>query len=585
MTTPIATAKLNSYATLRGAIVAGLVVLLLIGGGAWWTVSKNVQALNSVAHSYQVLDRLNELLVAALNTKAWSNSYALSGNESYLTSYRQAEHEFHQNFDETRNLTKDDPRQQTRLDNMTPAMAQAATLQKELIQLRRDGDTAEIEAFIPKSDEAIKQLRDMVEQMKDEEERLLAERSTASNNAQSLTTEISKVVIFVTLLAAVMAIIAGVMLNRLLRQQAMGEQTRRHLAALIESSVDPIISKDLTGTVTSWNPAAEKMFGYTAEEAVGKPVTMLIPADRLREEADIIRHLMRGETVEQLQTIRLTKDAVGVEVSATISPIKDAAGHVIGASKILRDVTRSNQLTAALRAANDALMARAAALDIANKELESFSYSVSHDLRAPLRAIDGFSRLLEEEHNDRLGENGRDCTKRIRKAAQRMAALIDDMLNLSRITRADIARRQVDLSALVVERAKALQDSAPERNAKFDIPPGLTAEADPRLLGIALDNLLENAWKFTSRTPQTKIEFGQEQANGSRAYFVRDNGVGFEMKYADKLFDPFQRLHDNADFPGTGIGLATIQRIISKHGGEVWVNAKPNEGATFYFTL
>ena len=224
-------------------------------------------------------------------------------------------------------------------------------------------------------------------------------------------------------------------------------------------------------------------------------------------------------------------------------------------------------------------------LDASNKELESFSYSVSHDLRAPLRAMDGFSQALLEDYTDKLDAQGKDYLNRVRAASQRMARLIDDMLKLSRVTRSEMRNERVDLSGLAREVAGSLKEGQPGRDVDFVIQDGLTATGDPRLLRQALENLLGNAWKFTARRERAKIEFGTAEREGRKVYFVRDDGAGFDMTYAGKLFGPFQRLHSDADFPGTGIGLATVQRIVHRHGGKVWAEGEPDKGATVYFTL
>ncbi len=221
----------------------------------------------------------------------------------------------------------------------------------------------------------------------------------------------------------------------------------------------------------------------------------------------------------------------------------------------------------------------------ANAELEAFSYSVSHDLRAPLRSIDGFSLALLEDYPDRLDEQGKDYLQRVRSSTQRMGVLIDDMLSLSRVTRSEMRRTMVDLSALTQSIAAELQERHPERQVEFVIEQGLTASGDAHMLWALLENLLRNAWKFTGRHPQARIEFGLTRVDGEPAYFVRDDGAGFDMAYADKLFGAFQRLHTEAEFKGTGIGLATVQRIAHRHGGRVWADGKVEEGATFYFTL
>jgi signal transduction histidine kinase len=228
---------------------------------------------------------------------------------------------------------------------------------------------------------------------------------------------------------------------------------------------------------------------------------------------------------------------------------------------------------------------RTAQLEATNKELESFSYSVSHDLRSPLRSIDGFSLALLEDYGERLDATGQDYLQRVRAATQRMGQLIDDLLSLARVTRRELHHEHVDFSALAATIADALQREYPDRQVEVIIAPGLVGYGDARLLQIVLENLLGNAWKFTVRRPCATIEFGMAPCNGQMAYFVRDNGAGFDMAYADKLFGAFQRLHAMAEFSGSGIGLATVQRIIHRHGGHVWAESDLNQGATFYFTV
>jgi signal transduction histidine kinase len=255
----------------------------------------------------------------------------------------------------------------------------------------------------------------------------------------------------------------------------------------------------------------------------------------------------------------------------------------------LRVRERTHELRTAhaeLQKRNAELMQLTAELQATNRELEAFSYSVSHDLRAPLRSIDGFSQILWEDGATRLDEQDKDHLLRIRAAAQRMAQLIDALLVLSRITRAELQREDLDLSAIAQAITADLQRQEPMRQVAFVIADGLCAAGDPRLLRVALENLLGNAWKFTAKRPQACIRVGQlTQPHGAVVFFVRDNGAGFDMAYADKLFGAFQRLHREGEFPGTGIGLATVQRIIYRHGGRVWADAALDQGATFYFTL
>jgi signal transduction histidine kinase len=228
-------------------------------------------------------------------------------------------------------------------------------------------------------------------------------------------------------------------------------------------------------------------------------------------------------------------------------------------------------------------------LEATNRELEAFSYSVSHDLRAPLRSIDGFSQILLEDYADELDEDGKDYLSRVRAATQRMGRLIDDLLGLSRVTRGTMNRERVNLSALAEEVAEDLREARPERTVEFSAQEGLEVWGDSRLLRVALENLIGNAWKFTEKEPEARVEFGVDEELSRKGrvpvYYVRDNGAGFEMAYADKLFGAFQRLHGSDEFEGTGIGLATVQRIVHRHGGRVWAEGEVGRGATFYFTL
>jgi hypothetical protein len=322
---------------------------------------------------------------------------------------------------------------------------------------------------------------------------------------------------------------------------------------------------------------------------LGKSITAIVPPDRAEEELNIMTRIREGRRLAHFDTVRLRKDGSEINVSLTIFPIIDAAGRIIGASHVARDITVRKRFEAEIRSLNESLelrvQERTAELAEINRELESFSYSVSHDLRAPLRSIDGFSRLLLEDYSDRLDEAGKERLGRIRAAAIRMGQLIDGLLDLSRLGRTEIRKERVSLTSLGEHISRELQRSSPGRDVHFTIEPGLFAVGDQRLLRALLENLLGNAFKFSSQTARSEIHLGRIADAGGDIFFVRDNGVGFDMQYAGQLFTPFQRLHGRHEFEGTGIGLATVQRIVGRHGGRIWADAVPGQGATFYFTL
>jgi PAS domain S-box-containing protein len=369
-------------------------------------------------------------------------------------------------------------------------------------------------------------------------------------------------------------------------EQALQESGTR-FRRLVESAPDGVVIADTEGRIVLANAQTEALFGYSRDEIVGNPVEMLIP-ERYRQGHVGMRkgytaHPRTRPMGEGLELYGRRKDGSEFPVSISLSPIQTGPEmHIFGD---IRDITFQRQAQERIQELNDSLARHNTELKVINQELEAFSYSVSHDLRSPLRAIDGFSRILIGEHAGQLDEKGRDRLERVRQAAQHMGALIDDLLKLSRVTRADLQFQDLDLSALAAEAADALQKQEPARNVQVSVASGLKATGDPKLLRIALDNLLGNAWKFTGLQEEARIEFGMGMQNGESVYYVRDNGAGFDMAYADKLFGAFQRLHDTGEFPGTGIGLATVQRIIHKHGGRIWAEGTVGQGATFYFTL
>jgi PAS domain S-box-containing protein len=363
-----------------------------------------------------------------------------------------------------------------------------------------------------------------------------------------------------------------------LTERRRADMLRFRLASIVDGSDDAMISESLDGLVTSWNAGAQALLGYTEEEMLGKPLTAILPEDGASEEARLLQQLQMGKRIKSMDTTRRHKDGRLIPVSMTMSPIRDSSGTLVGASKILRDITDRKEAEAAT--------ARAwRAAEEASREYEAFSYSIAHDLRAPLRSLDGFSQALLEDYGHLLDDVGRGYAGRIQGSARDMARLIDSLLTLARATQRELSSRQVDLSALATIAVATLRAANPERDVEVHIQPGMVARGDRALLASVLDNLLSNAWKFTRDTPDAKIEFTCDEQDGVRQYTVKDNGAGFDMAYSAKLFGVFQRLHTAQEFEGTGIGLATTQRIIRRHGGKIWARGEVGKGAAFSFTL
>ena len=276
-------------------------------------------------------------------------------------------------------------------------------------------------------------------------------------------------------------------------------------------------------------------------------------------------------------------------LSVTGTPLTDENGDLSGGVVVFRDITLQKETDQEIRRLNSELERRVAerTRDLAymNSELEALCHSVSHDLRRPLRHIDGFSLELSDRYGKCLDEKGLEFLHKVREGAQRMGRLIDALLQLSRTTRGDIRRRRMDLSETARKIASDFQSKKPQRKVQFQIAEGMNVEGDPELLQVVLENLIGNAWKFTSKRPTARIEFGAKQINGVDTYFLRDDGVGFDPAFASKLFSPFERLHREREYDGNGIGLATVQRVVMRHGGHVWAESQPNDGAIFFFTL
>jgi hypothetical protein len=356
---------------------------------------------------------------------------------------------------------------------------------------------------------------------------------------------------------------------------------------LVESTQDWVWEVDREGVYTYCSPQCEGLLGYRPENLLGRTPFDLMPAREARRLRVLFGRLVADrKPIVAVENVNLHRDGHALVLETSGVPVFDGQGRLAGYRGIDRDVTERHRAEEAIRRLNaeleERVRVRTAELELAYRELESFSYSVSHDLRAPLRTIDGFSLAILEDFGDRLDDTARGYLERVRSATRRMGGLIDDLLTLARMSRQEMRREPVDLTTMAREIGGELGRSDNGRGVDLRVQTGLVAQADARLLRLALTNLLDNAWKFTARRPDPRIELNRRPDG---VYLVRDNGAGFDMGYAHKLFAPFQRLHSADEFPGTGIGLAIVQRVVHRHGGRVWAEAAPGAGATFFFTL
>jgi len=377
--------------------------------------------------------------------------------------------------------------------------------------------------------------------------------------------------------------IAAIAIERKRAAEALRESEEKFSKAFHASPDIIIISRTRDHRFVEVNDSFIRLTGFSRTELLGNLSVEYRLLGNLPDRDRIVKLLQEpGSTRNQEANFRNNKGDIRTLLFSS-EPIN--FGGEPCKITIAKDITEIKRTEDELKKAMAGLEKSSAQLEATNRELETFSYSVSHDLRTPLRSIDGFSQALLEDHKDKLNEQGQDYLNRLRLASQKMGALIDGLLKLSRLTRSEMHQETVDLGALAQEIVLSLQETHPDHKVEFSACGDLTARGDPQLLRVLLQNLIDNAWKFSSKKQLARIEFGTVSKNGKTEFFIRDNGVGFDIAYASKLFGAFQRLHSADEFPGTGIGLATVQRIINRHGGTIRAEGEVGKGATFYFTL
>lgn len=385
------------------------------------------------------------------------------------------------------------------------------------------------------------------------------------------------------------AVATGIDITERKKAEDQLRYSESELRNILDNLQDTYYRTDTEGRILRASKSVFDLLGYTEEELLGTKLADLYVDSRGREQFLQIIQQNNGVVKNHEAELR-RKDGSIVWVSTNAHYYFDPGGNVKGVEGNTRDITdiilTRKQLQNQHNHLEELIAERTLDLEASNRELETFCYSVSHDLRAPLRSIDGFSQILLEDYSPKLDEASCDYLNRIRSGAQRMGRLIDDLLKLSRVSSGELNKTIVNLSHMAQEIADSLRQSDPKRDAEILIGPDIYCRGDHGLMRVVMDNLFSNAWKYTQHLKEkTKIEFGQLNQNGATIFFIKDNGAGFDMKYTNRLFGAFQRLHPAGEFEGSGIGLATVHRIIQRHGGRIWAEAQPNIGATFYFSL
>jgi PAS domain S-box-containing protein len=568
------------------AIVAAAVVAL----ASYRDISQYHNRVDWVSHTEEVFTTLEAANGDAFASVAALQTYFQSGDRKNLDQLATRVSELQRKATALRVLTADNESQLRRLDQVDQSARRAAILAHDAIQLastiRRD-DALRAPIFVELS-AALYQLRAQLDPMSAAEQALWRERTADARSTlhrSAMVMGIGGTVIFSWLL--LVGGYAGLTTSRLKQTAVDRKKADDQFRSLLETAPDAMALVAEDGRMMLVNAQTEKLFGYARNELLGRKVEMLVPP-RFRVQHPQYRSGYFAQAKVRpmgagLELYGLRKDGSEFPVEISLSPIETDDGRLV--SSAIRDITDRQRAEDIVRELNESQQRHAVQVEAANKELEAFSYSVSHDLRAPLRSIDGFSIALVEDYGGLIDAAGKGLLDRIRAATKRMAQLIDDLLNLARVTRTEMRYELVDLGAMANAVLADLRSEDPERQVECVVGDHVIGHGDPRLLRVVLENLLGNAWKFTMNKPQARIELGMSRQDGAPVYFVRDDGSGFDMAYVDKLFGTFQRLHAATEFPGTGVGLASVRRIIQRHGGRTWAEGAVGKGATFSFTL
>ena len=574
----LALVSLSIENKVRGGFGLGLGFLLLIAAASYLSASKSVRTFRAAAHTQRVTDELERLLLAALDVETGCRGYVASGNEPFLEPYETGLRVTPGVIAKLQALVADEAEQRQRLCLLEPLIRRHLALAKDLVETRKVLGLEAATRGLAEGEgkRTMDQIRHVAQEMESAESRLLDQR-TAEAEAGARATIL--ILIAGALLSVFVVALASVLVHRDITERKRAQEERDRIWNL---SRDLLCIAGFDGYFKTLNVAWEQTLGFSREELQAEPYMEFVhPEDRASTSAEAEK-VATGAEVIHFENRYLCKDGSYRWLAWSARPL--VAEQLTYATA--RDVTEEKRVRDKIKQLNADLEQRAGQLETANKELESFSYSVSHDLRAPLRHIDGYLGRLTKAAGDKLDEKSRRYLGIISDAAREMGCLIDDLLVFSRMGRTEMQRETVELKALADGAILGLREEAQGRNIHWKSGQLPAISGDTAMLRQVFVNLLANAVKYTRPRDPAEIEIGcASQTDGEVVVFVRDNGVGFEMQYVDNLFGVFQRLHRADQFEGTGIGLANVRRIVQRHGGRTWAEGKVDHGATFYFSL
>lgn len=543
------------------------------------------EASRAVRQTREVVEKVESIAAQLSEVESSARSFAISGKQSHLSPFYTAVEAVPPQVEELKVLLRNDSLRLQSLSDIEPVIAKHLKVMKDMVELgdknlfRRYGQRN----LTDEGNKLMEQIRSAFTAMEKDERTLLSQEEAM---VAAKADRVSLISLYGGIVACVLVLMCGACVLKAM-QGRRGAEAK--LERLLGSMPDALVIINAEGRIIGCNVQTEKLFGYSDRELLGERMALLVP-ERFRQSqrqhyaSFFSQRGTRVPTTTTTEVFGLHRDGREFPIEVTTKPLLEKKGLVV--TSAMRDITGRKEAEDQISKLNQELKERALELETANKELEAFSYSVSHDLRSPLQNIDNFSQILVEDYANRLDENGREYVARLRGSCQHMEDIINALLALSNMMRSELVVEHFDLSALANGVADDMKQKDPDRLVEWIISDGLTAEGDAQLLRVVLENLFGNAWKFTANRARARIEFGAlPQSNGIRTYFVRDDGAGFDMSRASKLFTPFKRLHDQSEFRGTGIGLATVQRVIHRHRGKIWAEGAVDRGATFCFTL